>query len=354
MMNHKLDTKEFESLSLLNKAQGQMMTILPFLTGPLLHRFPKIKENYHFHCLDPVQGQVPIFGELYSYYSNRVLDVKDTDQSTCKKLRIILHGISSVPSSPYLAPYVHAGIQSGHDVLCLALRGALGKGHDHYHAGLTDDIFAVLQDPRLAHYEELSIVGCSLGGLLALNVARRFENSKELSLNLTSVAAICPPLSMRQAQLHLDQTKQAIYRKVVLSSLKQAYRKLWQEAQKANKPFVSDLKAVMKVKTFAEWDREVVLPRFGFSSIEDYYQKVSISVEDLAQLKTQSLLIFDRADPMIPIANMGFTDQKCKKYGQSTVYITRGGGHIGFPFNFDLGLGKRKGIAQQVESWLTQ
>ena len=52
---------------------------------------------------------------------------------------------------------------------------------------------------------------------------------------------------------------------------------------------------------------------------------------------------------MIPIANMGFTDQECKRYEQSTVYITRGGGHISFPFNFGLGLGEEEGIAQQVE-----
>ena len=56
MMNHQLDVNNFDNLSLLGKTQGQMMTILPFLTGPLIHRFPKFKEQYQYFCLDDVQG----------------------------------------------------------------------------------------------------------------------------------------------------------------------------------------------------------------------------------------------------------------------------------------------------------
>ena len=110
----------------------------------------------------------------------------------------------------------------------------------------------------------------------------------------------------------------------------------------------------MRVRTFAEWDQEVVLPRFGFLSLDDYYQEVSFTSEELTHLNTKSLLIFDRADPMVPIAKMGLEDQRFRQYGNSAVYITKGGGHIGFPYNFDLGLGEQRGIAKQVEFWFSQ
>ena len=51
---------------------------------------------------------------------------------------------------------------------------------------------------------------------------------------------------------------------------------------------------------------------------------------------------------------MGLDDQRFKQYGNSSVYITKGGGHIGFPYNFDLGLGEQRGIAKQVEFWFSQ
>lgn len=351
MMNHQLDVNNFDNLSLLGKTQGQMMTILPFLTGPLIHRFPKRKEQYQYFCLDDVQGKVPIFGDLYFFQKNTSL--KEATES--KKLRIILHGISSTPSSPYLAPYVHAAISSGHDVLCLALRGALGKGHDHYHAGLTDDVFAVLNDPRFEHYQDITLLGCSLGGLLALNVARQYDKSPPiLKAKLKGIASICPPLNMRQAQLHLDRPQQSLYRRVVIASLKLAYCKLWKQSKRNKTALKSKLWKVMRVKTFAEWDQEVVLPRFGFSSLDDYYQEVSFTHHELSNLNTRSLLIFDRADPMVPIAKMGLNDQRFKQYGNSSVYITKGGGHIGFPYNFDLGLGEQRGIAKQVEFWFSQ
>ena len=350
-MNHQLDMNNFESLSALNKAQGQMMTVLPFLTGPLIHHFPKNKEAYFYHCLDQERGKIPIFGDLYVCQMQPVFNSKKSIFSRSEKLRIILHGISSTPKSPYLAPYVHAALKSGHDVLCLALRGALSKGHDHYHAGLTDDLFAVLKDPRLKHYKEVTILGCSLGGLLALNVARQCQDDYP---KLKGVASICPPICMQEAQVHLDRPQQRIYRRFVLTSLKLAYYKIWQQANHHNKPFKSKFWKVMRVKTFADWDKEVVLPRFGFSSIADYYQKVSINSADLNHLKLDSLLIFDRADPMVPIAKMGLEDREYKEYGKSSVYITKGGGHIGFPFNLDLGLGEKKGIAKQVEFWFSQ
>ena len=312
------------------------MTIMPFMFGSLVHRFPANRTPFRASLIDPTSGTVKIYGDKYH--------VRDREQS--RSLRILVHGISSTPRSPYLAPHIHAALGNGHDVLSLALRGALGRGHDHYHAGLTDELHAILADPQLSTYEEITILGCSLGGLVGLNFACECLDSR-----VKAVAAVCPPVRIDRVQAHLDRPSQAIYRHAILSSLKVPYRKLWYTAKKIGTPLKSELKTVLLVRSFDGWDREVVLPRFGFSSMSEYHERVSISPARLKTLKMPAYLLFDQDDPMVPIQQMEM-EEGTHPSGY-TVGISSGGGHLSFIKKLDLGFTAPVGVAPQLDAWFS-
>ena len=105
---------------------------------------------------------------------------------------------------------------------------------------------------------------------------------------------------MRQAQLHLDRPQQSLYRRVVLTSLKLANASYGNSPSEIRQRSRSKLWKVMRVKTFAEWDQEVVLRGLVFIS-RRLLSEVSFTHDELTSLNTRSLLIFDRADPMVPI-----------------------------------------------------
>ena len=313
------------------------MTVVPFVAGPIIHRFPKRRKAYRHQIEDPQRGLIPIYGDLYFAREGHRSDT----------LRILLHGISSTNRSPYLAPHVHSGLESGDDVLTLALRGSLGLGGDHYHAGLTDDLHQVFGDPRLSVYRYISLIGFSMGGLTALNFLKECEDQR-----LSSTVALCPPVELGIVQSHLDELPQSMYRKVILSELKRAYKPLWHQSQETQAPLSADLKRVLKARTFDEWDQAVVLPRYKFASTREYRDLVSIHPSMLDQVIAPSLLIFDRGDPMVPFHKLGL-DEHCRS-NMCTVRVSDGGGHISFPKRLDLGYGSTLGIAGQVSAWIIQ
>ena len=87
---------------------------------------------------DPERGWVPIVGQLHRHAGAR------------RDLVIVIHGIASCPKEGYVQGIARTLFRDGCDVLRLALRGATGAGIDHYHAGLTADLEAVLAEPRLS------------------------------------------------------------------------------------------------------------------------------------------------------------------------------------------------------------
>ncbi len=318
--------------------RGQLMTIIPVLTGPLTKRFPKVRRDYLYQAHDRQRGETPIIGDFYPCNLHQ----------RAKGLRILLHGISSNHRSPYLAPHVKSGLSAGDDVLSIALRGVLGRGHDHFHAGLTNDLHEVIADPDLSGYQEISLIGCSMGGLVTLNFALECKDSR-----VRGVAAICPPIQLDVIQAHLDQPQQALYRRLILSRIKTPYQSIWHNAQRAQMPLGSDLQAVLSARSIEEWDRVVILPRFAFESTDEYYAQVSISTAQLQEAPIPTLLVFDRGDPMIPLPLLNLTENLVKPSYESlcTIKFTRGGGHINFPRALDLGYEGSLGIAGQVGAW---
>jgi uncharacterized protein len=311
---------------------GHTWTVVPHGISSVSALGPRRGKRFDTILQDEVRGVVPIRGIFHQQDSPK------------KRLVILLHGIASSPKAGYIRTMARTLFSAGHDVLRLALRGALSTGSDHYHAGQTEDLHAVLADPRIARYDEIFIIGYSLGGQIATRFSLLTDDPR-----LRGVAAICAPISMKSSQVALDARAMAPYRYAILWELKQKYRRLAREGERVGRPMKTSIDAVNAVRTFYQWDETVVCPRYGFASVEDYYDTVSVGPQ-LKELKIPALFIFSEFDPLVPYDPLR---PYLKDLNPTThVKVLNQGGHLGFSSNLQLGYGRRTGLCQQVTAWM--
>jgi predicted alpha/beta-fold hydrolase len=95
-------------------------------------------------------------------------------------------------------------------------------------------------------------------------------------------------------------------------------------------------------------DALTVVPRYGFSSPEDYYACTSVAF-DLHRLRLPALLVASRGDPIIP----PHTLVPVLRSASRALSVRWGdGGHVFFPRSLHLGEPAPAGLESQVIHWL--
>lgn len=265
---------------------------------------------------------------------------------------VLIHGLGGSPESGYIRSIARglldgparqpAAGRAAPAVLRMGLRGAGEANDDIYHAALTEDLSATLRAPELAGYERIAVVGFSLGGHIALRWAMHPTDPR-----VDAVVAVCPPLDLAACQRHLDAPGQAIYRSHVLRGLKEMYMRVH-----AQRPLAEDaehLQRVKKVRSIEQWDAQVVVPRFGFGSVQNYYAVASAGPR-LGELQVPTLLIEAPDDPMIPASSAA--PHLSVAHPMLTVRRSHRAGHVGFVPWLDLGFAGPRGFSGQVGAWI--
>jgi predicted alpha/beta-fold hydrolase len=284
-------------------------------------------ERWSGHVEDARTGHVSLSGQL---------DVP----SGSSTLLLAVHGLGGSHASPYLVPAAAAATARGWACLRASLRGADGSGEDFYHAALTADLHAMLASPALAGFTAIHVLGYSLGGHLVMRLA-----AEALDPRVRSVAAICSPLDLGRSVAAIDRPACWPYRHYVLRQLKRGY------AQVARRrPVPTSIERVNRISTIREWDAHTVVPRHGFASTADYYERAS-AAGSISALRVPALLVNTEHDPMV------LADTVRPALGGASprldVRWLRIGGHVGFPRSTDLGERAPLGLEPQVMSWLS-
>jgi predicted alpha/beta-fold hydrolase len=245
------------------------------------------------------------------------------ERADSDSMLVIVHGLGGATESHYCVRAAHAAHAAGVSSLRLALRGADRSGEDFYHAGLASDVEAALASPELARYAHLYVLGYSLGGHVSVHVAQRWRDTR-----LRAVAAVCAPLDLDQSARAIDDPRLLVYRHHVLSGLKDIYAHV-----AARKPVPTPLPRVRAIRTIREWDTLTVVPRYGFSSVDDYYARMS-AARVLAQIHCPTLLLPSRQDPMVP----PWALEHCLPSRSASVSLEwiEHGGHVGYPPHVDV------------------
>ena len=264
-----------------------------------------------------------------------------SEQPAADTLCVLLHGCGGTPDSDYMVNHARHLFDAGVSVLRLAWRGADQQGEDLYHAAQTADVLGAFADPEFARYRRLWLLGFSLGGHACLHVAQQARDPR-----LSAVATICPVLHLMETNQAIDHASRKFYRHYTLSGLRNGYRALALR-QRAPTPYAE----VHRADTFRAYDALTVVPRYGFASVDDYYERACAS-RVLGQIARPTLVLAARHDPILPAQ---IAERLSSTFSPALTFrMSERGGHLLFPRDLDLGEQAPLGIEAQVHAWLAR
>lgn len=298
---------------------------MPFIekSDYLVHPYFK---NRHVNTIYPsVFRKVPNF----SYTRERLLtsDGDFLDLDWCKidspQLVLVLHGLEASSESAYVKGVIKAFNEKGWDGVALNFRGCSGEPnwqYKSYHMGATADVKATLTHiEQRYNYQKIVVVGFSLGGNVALNMAAEWET--QVPASVVAVIAFSVPCDIVAANTALSKWYNRIYLSRFLKSLNQ---KLQQKATQ----FPNHLQLNGQLPTtFKAFDDLYTAPAHGFKDAIDYWTRCS-SKQRLAQIKVPTLLVNASDDTFLAKACYPYEIAKTSHYFH--LETPKFGGHVGF------------------------
>ncbi len=238
------------------------------------------------------------------------------------KIAILCHGLEGSSSSKYILGTSKLLTQNGFDICAMNYRfcsGHINSTPQLYHSGYTIDLNSVVQHV-LKDYEEIHLIGFSLGGNLVLKYVG--DHKFTLSKKIKSTSAISVPMELHSASLKMLRFQNLPYTKRFLKTL---FEKLKQKHEQF--PLIFDLTYVDKVKNVLDFDEYYTGPLNGFTGAVDYYTQCS-SKQFLHQIAIPTLIINAQDDPFISKECFPSLSEIGNK--NITTFYPKYGGHVGF------------------------
>ncbi|MCT7985727.1 alpha/beta fold hydrolase [Laspinema sp. A4] len=194
-------------------------------------------------------------------------------------------------------------------------------------------------------------MGYSLGGQLALWGIKAGESiadwGKDLDLHPKEIgggAVICPNLDSNRSMSYLVKQPLGQYlEKAITKNLKELAWKLHQLH-----PNHFDPSAIARVNSIWGFDHEVVIPRLGFASVEEYYAATN-SLKILPEFTKPTLILYAADDPIFHPAIVPELKEICDRNPAIELLLTRYGGHVGYVSN--LATQKKAGDRDRWWGW---
>lgn len=274
-----------ELLALLGPPMGHVWTIGHHLGRQQRTQPSGVPRPFSVEFADAVTGEIVLNGTLHN----------EPAHTTARDLVVLIHGLGGSADSGYMVEATAAALDLGFSVLRMSLRGADRGGHDFYHAGLFADVLRVLEHETVRAYDNVYVLGVSLGGHVVLRTA-----TCNVPSNVRAVAALCPPLDLGACSAAFDRKRQWLFRHHVLDGLKLMYARFAERhVQACLKLGLPSAKQVYAIRSIGEWDRRIVAPRHGFPSAASYYTSQSAGSK-LSLVHLPALILTTRWDPMVP------------------------------------------------------
>ncbi|MEY2342748.1 YheT family hydrolase [Acidithiobacillus sp. IBUN Pt1247-S3] len=230
-------------------------------------------------------------------------------------LLVLFHGLGSSSRGHYALSLGAALQQLGWNGCFVNFRGCGGVDNllpRAYHAGDSAEIAWIIE--RLHHSQRpLYAVGVSLGGNALLKYL-----GEEHPDYLAGAAAVCAPVDLVATAAHI--ATQPFYEQYFVRTLK---RQMGRYARRF--PDLVDWQAVHRAKSLHAFDDAFTAPVHGFDDAMSYWRAGS-SGPGLARVRTHTLLINSRNDPIVPVDAVA---QWPRSSAVSTCFTQRGG-HVGY------------------------
>lgn len=252
-------------------------------------------------------------------------DFLDIDWSRVgsRTLVIVSHGLEGHSRRPYVLGTVREANRQGWDALAWNFRSCSGDTNllpRMYHSGATDDLHRVVQHALAQGYEQVHLVGYSMGGNLSLVYAGR--EAEQLPAEVRSVVAFSVPCDLRGSAYQLAKRQNRVFMWKFLRDLKE---KMTVKSQRF--PHLVSVDGFDDIRTFKEFDDRYTAPLHGFRDAEDYWTQSS-SLRYLPGLQIPTLLVNARNDPFL--SPECFPEQLAAGHEFLHLEMPDSGGHVGF------------------------
>ncbi|MGB3572405.1 MAG: alpha/beta fold hydrolase [Phormidesmis sp.] len=172
----------------------------------------------------------------------------------------------------------------------------------------------------------------SLGGLLALWGVKAAQDlpkwGLDLDLSIDDIGgcmAICPALESLRSLKYLEQAPLGKYlEKAITRKLKQLLSQLQQYHPNAFDPI-----AAARVSSIWTFDQEMVIPKLGFDSVDDYYKATS-GLYILPEIQKPTLILYAADDPLFDPTLADDIETACAENPAIKLIMTQAGGHVGY------------------------
>lgn len=249
---------------------------------------------------------------LYRLYKNHT-----------KRLAIISHGLEGSYESSYVRGMVRALTSHGWDVLAWNMRGCGDVPNrlvTWYHSGKSDDLRAVVSRALTLPYQEIALIGFSVGGNITLKYLG--EEGSSLPSAISCAVTISVPMDLQASAEVLAKKRNSVYMQYLLSPLRRRMR-----SKKQIFPERFDIAGLNGIRTFYEFDRRFTAPFHGFSSVEEYWSSSS-SLRYLDSIAIPTLALSACDDPFLSPSCLPHNIARTHPYlFLETPYH---GGHVGF------------------------
>ncbi len=247
-----------------------------------------------------------------------------------KPIVILLHGLTGSSQSSYIAGLQHVLLQHGLRSVTLNFRGCSGEMNQlarSYHSGETADLDFLYRTLRQREPETaLAAVGFSLGG----NVLLKWLGEKGSRISINAAVAVSVPFQLSKCATKLDRGFSKIYRNNLIRELKQFIEKKHHHLEasgnldEARK--IRQLGNLTEIRSFWQYDDQVVARLHGFKNAQHYYQQSS-SRQYLHKIRISTLLIQARDDPFMDCSVIPGVEELSASID---LEVTPAGGHVGF------------------------
>jgi predicted alpha/beta-fold hydrolase len=240
-------------------------------------------------------------------------------------LVLILHGLEGSSRSHYVSGLLREAARLGLRGAVLNFRscgGEVNRAPRLYHSGETADLGWLVgrlleQEPAL----RLALIGISLGGNVTLKWLG--ELGEAAPAQVKAAVAISTPFDLEACARALDVGFcRVVYTGSFLRSMKAKIR-----AKLHVYDGQLDLAAVLKARTFAEYDRYFTAPLNGFADERDYWARSS-SGPYLEKIRRPALLINALNDPFMPASALPAAALAGSPWLEAAFLPE--GGHVGF------------------------
>jgi predicted alpha/beta-fold hydrolase len=218
--------------------------------------------------------------------------------------------------------------RAGFDVLAWSFRGCgdeMNRQLRFYHSGATDDLSIIVNYAiSLNQYNEINLIGFSLGGNISLKYAG--EGMPQI---IKKVVALSVPMDLKTSCEKLSQPANRIYSNRFLKSLK---NKIIIKSRLMEGLDITDIE---NITTLREFDDRYTAPLHGFRDANDYYDQCS-ALKFINDILVPTLVINAKNDPFL--STQCFPYEQLKNHPFVIIESPDRGGHVGFSMLYSKGV----------------